>query len=81
MRTGGCYNCELNEKADGLRGEFRKTNIKVLGSTLDEADIWLDSIHIYQSGIEKMVFAIRSFVSSVYKPAGCNFLVKKIVEF
>ena len=73
------FNFELNGIAVGLRGKFQNTDNKVLDYTLHQADIRLDDIHPNQSGIQKMVFTIRNYNSSVgYKPAECIVSVSQI---
>ena len=46
------FNYELNDIADGQKGKFQNTDIKVLDLILDQADIKLGSIYPNQTKVE-----------------------------
>ena len=54
------FNRALDDIANGLRGEFQNTDIKVLDYKLEKADIRIDGFHPNQNGIQKMVFSLRN---------------------
>ena len=73
------FNWALDDLADGLPGEFRKTDIKVLDYNLEKADLQMDGIHPNQFGIEKTVFSLGKYISSVgYQPSGNNVSMRQI---
>ena len=59
------FSWALDDIADGLRGEFQNTDTKVLDYVLKIVDIRMDGIHPDQNGIQKMVFSLRNYISSV----------------
>ena len=73
------FNQALDDIADGLRGGFQNTDIKVLDYNLEKADIRNDGIHPNQNGIQKMVFSLRNYTPSVgYQPSVSNVSMKRI---
>ena len=73
------FNRPLDDIADGLRGEFQNTDIKVLDYNLGKADIQVDCIHPNQKGIKEIVFSLRNYISSVgYQPSVSNVSMRQI---
>ena len=73
------FNQALDDIADGVRGEFQNTDIKVLDYNLEKADIRNDGIHPNQNGIQKMVFSLRNYISSVgYQSSVSNVSMRRI---
>ena len=72
-------NRALDDIAVGLRGEFQNTDIEVLDYNLEKADIRMDGIHPIQNGIQKMVFSLWNYISSVgYQPSGSNVYMRQL---
>ena len=73
------FNRALDDIADGLRGEFQNTDIKVLDYNLENVDIRMDGIHPNHNGIQKMVFSLRNYISIVgYQPSVSNVSMRQI---
>ena len=69
----------LDDIADGLRGEFQNTDIKIRDYNLENVDIRMDGIHPNHNGIQKMVFSLRNYISSVgYQPSVSNVSMRQI---
>ena len=72
------FNQALDDIADGLSGEFQNTDIKVLDYNLEKTYIRNDGIHSDQNGIQKMVFSLRNYISSVgYQPSVSNVSMRR----
>ena len=73
------FNRALDDIADDLSGEFQNTDIKGLDYNLENVDIRMDGIHPNHNGIQKMVFSLRNYISSVgYQLSASNVSMRQI---